>query len=250
MPKVKIGYASHLLECISRRTFLEGTQEVGSALNRIADKTISELSRKGAVDKDAFNALIVFEDKIKNILKQLTAQYHNETDPEAKSNIAKIVTSSKFLSDPSQDGILKKALAGAKNAQGNRLVVFISLIIKQIVEKNDNKPIEDFKKEINHLQQAIEKFYYNDFPFQATIKPYKAHLLGPNSIIDIMDKIVDNLVQSESDISNLRTSGAIFGNGVTPGDVTHNYQTSYKYESQRAFMEAFAESLEYFARKR
>lgn len=177
-PKVKLGYASHLLECISRRTFIEGAEEVGSALNRIADKTINELSRKGSVDKEAFNALVIFEDKIKGIVKQLTVQYHSEKDPAAKEKIAKIVTNSRFLANPTQDGILKKALATAKGVNGNRLVAFISLIIKQILEKNDSKPIEDFKSEINHLQQAIEKFYYHDFPFQATIKPYKDHLLG------------------------------------------------------------------------
>ena len=261
-PKVKMGYAKHLLECVSRRTFLEGSAVTGTILNRIADSTMEELNKKGALDSSAFSALVVFDEKINHLLKQLTQQYHTETDPEAKKNLAHIITSSKFLSNPAQDKILKNALNGSKNAQGNRLATFIRLIIQQIIEKKDVNPIEDFKKEITHLREAIEKFYYNEFPFQATIKPYKEYLLGPNSIVEIMDKIADNLVTNEPNITKLNAPiisrspntetkpASVKSDGLTDfSDIFGNYQTNYKYESQSAFMEAFAESLEYFSRK-
>lgn len=259
IPKVKFGYAKYLTECISKRAFLEGSAVAGSTLNRIADKTMGELSRSGAIDPTAFSALVVFSDKVANILNQLTKQYHSETDQEAKQKLAKLIVSHKFLSNPAQDGILKKALAGSKSAEGNRLAKFISLIIQQVIAKKDGHPIEDFKKEITHLREAIEKFYYGEFPFQATIKPYKAHLLGPNSIIDIMDKIADNLVNSEPEISKINapiihksTQPVGFKDNVAPGNDPRitNHILSHEYESQMTFMEAFAESLDYFSRRK
>lgn len=258
MPKVKIGYATYLTECISKRTFLESSNMAGGTLNRIADKTIAELSRSGSVDPSAFSALVVFADKVTNILAQLTKQYHEENDPEAKKKLATLILSHKFLSNPTQDGILKKALAGSRSATGNRLAKFISIVIQLVAEKKSGHPIEDFKKEITHLREAIEKFYYGEFPFQATIKPYKEHLLGTNSIIDIMDKIADNLVNSESDISKLNspilhkdTKPVGFKDNVPHGNDPRltNHIISHKYESQNAFMEAFAESLDYFSRR-
>lgn len=258
MPKVKLGYGSYLTECISRRTFLEASTEAGNTLNRIADKTLAELSRKGSVDPEAFSALLIFSDKVTKILEQLTRQYHDETDPEAKKKLASLILSHKFLSNPAQDGILKKALAEAKRSSGNRLAMFISIIVRQIVDKKSGHPIEDFKKEITHLKEAIEKFYHGEFPFQATIRAYKEHLLGPNSIIDIMDKIADNLVNSGPEIGNISTQIIKHGKEVkgfkdnVPAGADQrftNHQMSHFHESQSIFMEAFAESLEYFSRK-
>lgn len=259
-PKTKLGYPKHLMECITNRTFLESSALNSSTLNRVADKVIAELNRKGSVDPSAFSALVVFEDKVNNILKQLTAQYHNETDAESKKQIAKIVTGYKFLSNPAQDGILKKALAASKSAPGNRLVKFISTIIQLVAEKKDGHPIEDFKAEVTHLRDAISKFYYDGFPFQATIKPYKEHLLGSDSIIEIMDKIADALIEDEPQISTMNkpvisysdnTRGGFQKNISTGGHspIFTDHQTNYKYESQQTFMEAFAESLDYFSRK-
>jgi hypothetical protein len=258
MPKVKMGYAKYLTECISKRAFLETSNVASGTLNRIADKTIAELSRSGAVDPSAFSALVVFADKVTNILHQLTKQYHEETDAEAKKKLASLILSHKFLSNPAQDGILKKALAGSKSAPGNRLAKFISMVIQLVAEKKSGHPIEDFKKEITHLREAIEKFYYGEFPFQATIKPYKTHLLGPNSIIDIMDKIADNLVNSEPDISKLNSpiihkenKPTGFKDNVPHGNDPRltNHVLSHRYEAQSTFMEAFAESLDYFSRR-
>lgn len=260
-PKTKLGYPKHLMECISRRTFLESSALNSSTLNRVADKIMSELNRKGSLDPHAFNALVVFEDKVNGILKQLTEQYHTETDVESKKQIAKIVTGYKFLSNPSQDGILKKALAGSRSAPGNRLAKFISLIIQQVAEKKDGHPIQDFKAETKHLRDAISKFYYEGFPFQATIKPYKEYLLGSESIIEIMDKIADALIEDEPQISTMNkpvishssnTSLGGFKKGVSTGGhepVFTDHQMNYKYESQQAFMEAVAESLDYFSRR-
>jgi hypothetical protein len=219
---------------------------------------MAELSRSGSADPSAFSALVVFADKVTNILTQLTKQYHEETDPEAKKKLATLILSHKFLSNPAQDGILKKALAGSKSAPGNRLAKFISTVIQLVLEKKSGHPIEDFKKEITHLREAIEKFYYGEFPFQATIKPYKEHLLGPNSIINIMDKIADNLVNSEPEISKLNapiihkdTKPVGFKDNVPHGNDPRltNHILNHKYEAQSTFMEAFAESLDYFSRR-
>lgn len=258
MPKVKLGYAKYLTECISRRSFLESSNVTGNTLNRIAEKTLAELSRTGAADPTAFSALVIFEDKVRKILEQLTKQYHAEEDPELKKNLAKMIMSHRFLSNPAQDGILKKAMLGAKSAPGNKLAKFISMVVQQIVEKKSASPIEDFKKEITHLRDAIGKFYYGEFPFQATIKPFKEHLLGPNSIVDIMDNIADNLVNSAPEISKLNApiihnshEPIVSKNGAKID--THkeigNQILNHFHESQMTFMEAFAESLDYFSRK-
>lgn len=259
-PKAKLGYPKYLTECVTRRAFLESSALNSSTLNRVADKVMAELNRKGSIDPSAFSALVVFEDKVNNILKQLTEQYHSETDVESKKQIAKIVTGYKFLSNPAQDGILKKALAASKSAPGNRLAKFISMIIQLVAEKKDGHPIQDFKAETKHLREAISKFYYDGFPFQATIKPYKEYLLGSESIIEIMDKIADALVEDEPQISVMNkpvishktASPAGFQKGFTTGGhspVFTDHQMNYKYESQQAFMEAFAESLDYFSRR-
>lgn len=259
IPRVKMGYAKFLSECVTSRIFLEAMGNPSETLNRIATQTVNAFNDKNKSDPGFFNALMVFWGKIDNIVNQLKGQYKDETDPEAKKNLANLVTSYRFLTNPEKDLIIKKALMGAKSSSGNRLAEFIRLVVENILKDNKGNPIEEFKKEATNLRDAIEKFYYEGYPFQATIKPYKEMLLGPNSVVGVMDKIADNLVNIEPDIIKMDSGISHkshepkgFSKNVTPGNnpVFFDNRINHKYESQTAFMEAFAQSLKYFSGKK
>lgn len=251
--RVKLGYAKHLMECVSHRTFLESSALVASTLGRMADKVLMNLDKEDKGDPIRFNALSTFDDKISQIKNKL---YDIITDKSADSSdyqyLARLYNNASFLANPSEDGILRKALNDARRSSGNRLANFIRNIIIPISEKNTSSPIEAFKKEVNTLKSEISKFYTSDFPFSATLAPYKEHLLGSeDGLIEILDSISDYLLQNVSDIqainANVPKKFSQADNLNLDGILT-GHQTNHLYEAECAFMEGLAESLKYFSR--
>lgn len=248
-PKMKLGYPKFLAECVGNRTFLESSALVANTLGRIADKTLMAMEKENSADPVRFNALSTFEDKITRIREDLMEKFKAESDPKAKQHIASLYSKYKFLSNPFTDGILKNALAKAKKSPGHRLATFIKEIIIGVSDKSTTSPIEAFKQEVTHLKDAIEMFYNPEFPYQATLKGYKDALLGENDgLIEILDTIADNLNKSRNEIQALNSNVPKFTAKDTPSDVFVNHQTNQMLESERVFMEAFAESLSYFSR--
>ena len=244
------GYKSFFLECVNKRMIVESivADSTANALSTIATNTLKELGKEDRTESPRFNALLVFADKITNMAAQIKNQYFEEQDENKKMNLYDLYLRSRFLADPEKDALLKRAMLNAKVSQGNRLAVFIQSLINNIAAKNPTSPIAEFKNQINELKSEIEKFYHPSYPFQATIKGYEKALLGQDGLVDILETIMDHISASTADIEKtINAKEATFGKKNFQ-DVAGNFQTSYKYES--AIMEAFANSLSYFSRKR
>lgn len=244
------GYKSFFLECVNGRMIVESimADSTASALGSIANKTLTELGKEDKADSMRMNALLAFYNKIQTIGEQIKAQYYEESDENKKMNLYDLLMKYKFIADPEKDAILKRAMLNSKIAQGNRVATFIRSIIQGISAKNATSPIAEFKNQVMRLKSEIEKFYNPSFPFQASIKGYEKDLLGPDGLVDILEKIMDQISASTADIEKaINPTKGTFGN-KTFQDVSGNFQTSHKYES--AVMEAYAASLSYFARKR
>lgn len=244
------GYKSFFMECVNGRVLMESimADSAATALGDIANKTLTELGKEDKADSMRLNALLAFANKITTMAEQIKAQYYEETDENKKMNLYDLFTRYKFLADPEKDAILKRAMLNAKISQGNRVATFVQSIIKDISKKNTISPIAEFKNQVMRLKSEIEKFYHPSYPFQASIKGYEKDLLGEDGLVGILENIMDQISASTAQIEKLiNPKQETFGN-KTFSDVAGNFQTSHKYES--AIMEAFAQSLSYFSRKR
>lgn len=244
------GYKKFFLECVNGRVMFESimADSAATALGDIANKTLNELGKEDKADSMRLNALLAFYNKIQTMSEQIKAQYYEESDENKKMNLYDLLLKYKFLADPEKDAVLKRAMLNAKVAQGNRVATFVQSIIRDISKKNAISPIAEFKTQVLRLKEEIEKFYHPSYPFQASIKGYEKDLLGPDGLVDILENIMDQISASTAQIEKLiNPKEATFGN-KTFSDVAGNFQTSYKYES--AILEAFANSLSYFSRKR
>lgn len=251
--KVKLGYAKHLLECVSNRTFLESSALVASTLGRMADKVLMNLDKEDKGDPIRFNALVSFDNKVSQIKSKLYEMITKDSvDHSSDAHLAKIYNNCAFLANPSEDGALRKALDGAKRSNGHRLANFIRGIILHVAEQNTSSPIEAFKRQVDILKKEIEKFFTSEFPFQKTMAPYKEHLLDPHDgLIEILDSISDYLLKNQSEIqsinANLPKKFSQADNLNLDGILT-GHQTNHLYEAECAFMEGLADSMKYFSR--
>lgn len=256
-PKVKLGYASHLLECVARRVFLEA--ESGAMLNRIADSVLAELGKRNSVSQDAFLVLNMFTQAVDGISRQVRGAFATDPSEENKQKMAQLATM-RFLANPVEHAALRKAIGETNKAtDGNRVSIFISNLIRAILEKDSGKPIQEFKKQVDALEKEISRFYNsNTYPYQDSIKKFKDKLLGPNSLLSILEKISIDLFDSEGDIDNMASDMGI--QHIEPKKITrptetadsnmfYGHTTNPMYEAQVAFMEAFASSLDYFSRR-
>lgn len=244
------GYKSFFLECVNGRMIVESimADSTASALGNIANKTLTELGKEDKADSMRMNALLAFYNKIQTMSEQIKAQYYEENDENKKMNLYDLLMKYKFLTYPEKDAILKRAMLNSKVAQGNRVATFIQSIIQGVSSKNATSPIAEFKNQVMRLKSEIEKFYNPSYPFQASVKGYEKDLLGPDGLVDILEKIMDQISASTADIEKaINPTKSQYGN-KTFQDVSGNFQTSHKYEA--AVMEAYAASLSYFSRKK
>lgn len=252
-PKAKLGYAKHLMECVGKRVVLEGTALVNSTLNRIADNTISKLQSQGQGDAIGFNALVTLSDRLDKLTESIKKQYITEQDPTTKEALSKAFMSYVLFPSATEDKILKKAFTESKVSQGNRLVNFVKSVLMQI-SSTSKTPILDFKNTVSRLKTDLTRIFSNSN--LGALDGYKETLIGTGGLIDTLDSIVDEFVSSEKEINQImnpsysRPSGQAFNNANIPDNAISGHQTNHLYEAQASFMEAFAESLSYFSRRK
>jgi len=251
-PNAKLGYNRHLMECVGRRVVLEGTALVNSTLNRIADKTIEKLQSQGSGDAIGFNALSALYDRLGKIRDTIKKQYVAEKDSDTRQALANAYVEYQLFHETEKDKILLKALKESKTAQGNRLITFVKSILMQI-SSTSKTPILDFKHTVTTLRSNIIRVLNTGS--NGALSSYKDALIGSDGLVDTLDSIVDEFIASESEINQIMNpsytspSNTNDANSV-PADAFTGHQTNHMYESQVAFMEAFAESLSYFSRKK